>query len=149
MFFSVGIERKRLLGRPGFSSPVNAGGAFAYPRRYRGTENYLCTVVLLTNQPQDESAHQSGSRYPEPDVCELKSGDRKMEMAMMTEERAGGHTRLATHYAHTGFRLLGAAAAVVAGFSTLNMTLADSGFAVLQEHTAPLASMFSRFMRQG
>jgi hypothetical protein len=72
-----------------------------------------------------------------------------MGTAIMTEPRARGRARLATHYAHTGLRLLGAAAAVVAGFSTLNMTLADSGFAVLQEHTAPLATMFSRSTRQG
>jgi hypothetical protein len=69
-----------------------------------------------------------------------------METAIMTERQARGRARLATHYAHTGWRLLSATAAVLAGFSTLNMTLADSGIAVLQEHTAPL---FSRFTRQG
>jgi hypothetical protein len=70
-----------------------------------------------------------------------------METATMIEARtSGGRGRLATHYVHTGCRLLGAAAAVLAGFSTLNMTLADSGLAILQEHTAPL---LSRFTRQG
>jgi hypothetical protein len=69
-----------------------------------------------------------------------------MATEIMSEPQARGRGRLATHYAHTGWRLLGAAAAVVAGFSTLNMTLADSGLVVLQEHTAPL---FSRFTRQG
>jgi hypothetical protein len=71
-----------------------------------------------------------------------------MELAITTEEQAGRRGR-ATHYACTGWRLLSATAAVVAGFSTLNVTLADSGFAMLQEHTAPLTSILARLTRQG
>jgi hypothetical protein len=71
-----------------------------------------------------------------------------MELAITTEQQAGRRGR-ATHYAYTGWRLLSATAAVVAGFSTLNMTLADSGLAMLQEHTAPITSMLARFTRHG
>ena len=42
--------------------------------------------------------------------------------------------------------VVGAAVAVVAGFATLNLLLADNGMAVLNEHAAPF---LSRITRQG
>jgi hypothetical protein len=42
-----------------------------------------------------------------------------------------------------------AAVAVVVGFSTLNMMLADSGMAVLNVHAAHVMGFFARVTRQG
>lgn len=72
-----------------------------------------------------------------------------MENVITTEQQSRRRGRIVTHYAHTSWRLAGALVAVVAGFSTLNMTLADSGFAVLNEHVAPFAAVFARMTRQG
>lgn len=68
---------------------------------------------------------------------------------VITSEREAKRGAAFTHYAHTGWQLLSATVAVVAGFSTLNMTLADSGLAVLNEHAAPLFTVFTRLTRQG
>jgi hypothetical protein len=51
-------------------------------------------------------------------------------------------------YAHLSWMLVVAAIAVVVGFSTLNMMLADSGLAVLNEHAAPFMTLFARLTRQ-
>lgn len=54
----------------------------------------------------------------------------------------------AMQYAHLTWMLALAAIAVVVGFSTLNMILADSGMAVLNEHAAPFMTFFARLTRQ-
>lgn len=53
-----------------------------------------------------------------------------------------------TQYAHVIWMVAVAAFAVVIGFSTLNMMLADSGLAVLNEHASPFMTFFSRLTRQ-
>jgi len=59
-------------------------------------------------------------------------------------EQLSGHTGFVGHYLHTGWMLLTAAVAVGAGFATMNMMLADSGLAVLNEHAAPLMAFIGR-----
>ena len=54
----------------------------------------------------------------------------------------------ALQYAHLTWMVAVAAIAVVVGFSTLNMMLADSGLAVLNEHAAPFMTLFARLTRQ-
>jgi len=69
-----------------------------------------------------------------------------MSGALTTTRKKRG---LATHHAHTAWMLAGAAVAVVAGFATLNLFLADSGMAVLNEHAAPYLPFLARLTRQG
>ncbi|HUN89334.1 MAG TPA: hypothetical protein VMU28_11110 [Terriglobales bacterium] len=57
--------------------------------------------------------------------------------------------RLGTHQAHIAWMLVLATVAVVAGFATLNLFLADSGMAVLNEHAGPYLPFLSRVTRQG
>jgi len=60
----------------------------------------------------------------------------------------GISVRALTHYAHIAWMVTVAAVAVVVGFSTLNMMLADSGLAVLNEHAAPVMTFCARLTRQ-
>ena len=61
----------------------------------------------------------------------------------------GQKQELVTHHARTAWMLVGAAVAVVAGFATLNLLLADNGLAVLNEHATPYLPFLSRLTRQG
>ena len=54
-----------------------------------------------------------------------------------------------TQHAHVTWMLSVATVAVVVGFATLNMMLADSGLAVLNEHAAPFMTLFARLTRHG
>ena len=56
--------------------------------------------------------------------------------------------RALTQYVHTAWMVVVAVVAVVVGFSTLNMMLADSGLAVLNEHAAPVMTFCARLTRQ-
>jgi len=66
-----------------------------------------------------------------------------------TEQPSDGPRVFAVHHARTAWMLLGAVVAVVAGFSMLNMVLAESGMEVLHAHTAPIANYVTRLIRQG
>ncbi len=59
-----------------------------------------------------------------------------------------GRGNFLLHHAHTAWMVVLAAVAVVVGFSTLNMMLADSGLAVLNEHAAPFMTFCARLTRQ-
>jgi hypothetical protein len=71
-----------------------------------------------------------------------------MESGFTTEPHFDARPPRVTHYAHAGWRLVSAVVAVIAGFSTLNMTLADSGLASLNEQATPFTSLFARLLRQ-
>jgi len=71
-----------------------------------------------------------------------------METMIPTEQQSIGRGRVARHYAHVGWQLLSGTVAVVAGFSTQNMTLADSGLAVLNQHATSFTTLFTRLMKQ-
>jgi hypothetical protein len=60
----------------------------------------------------------------------------------------GGFSNVVVHFIRTVWMLLGAMLAVVVGFATLNMVLADSGFAVLNEHSPMLTAIMTRITRQ-
>lgn len=70
-----------------------------------------------------------------------------MSVALTTTTRQ--KQALVTHHARIAWMLVGATVAVVAGFATLNLILADNGMAVLHEHAAPLLPFLSRLTRQG
>jgi len=72
-----------------------------------------------------------------------------VESKVAGEQQPGGQGNIVSHYAHLAWMLLNAAVAVVVGFSTLNMMLADSGMAVLNEHAAPLTTFIGRLTKQG
>ena len=71
-----------------------------------------------------------------------------MEQLSQTGRRVGGSGNVLTHFFRTLWMLLAAMLAVVVGFATLNMVLADSGFAVLNEHSPILTALFARVTRQ-
>jgi len=52
------------------------------------------------------------------------------------------------HLIRTVWMLLAAMLAIVVGFATLNMVLADSGFAVVNEHSPMLTAFLTRMTRQ-
>lgn len=60
-----------------------------------------------------------------------------------------GVTGFFAHQAHTVWVVLHAVIAVLVGFATLNLFLADSGMAVLNEHAAPYLPFLARLTRQG
>ena len=72
-----------------------------------------------------------------------------METPITAEQQSSRRGKIVTHYAHTGWLVVHAVVAVVVGFSTLNMTLADSGLAVLNEHVAPFGTFIARLTRHG
>lgn len=53
------------------------------------------------------------------------------------------------HYAHTVWHVAGAFISVIAGWSTLNVPLADSGLAVLNHHAGPILAYLAKLTRQG
>ncbi len=59
-----------------------------------------------------------------------------------------GVASLVVHSAQTTWMVLGAVIAVAVGYATLNMVLADSGFAVLNEHSPMLTTFMARVTRQ-
>ncbi len=59
-----------------------------------------------------------------------------------------GVASLVVHSAQTTWMVLGAVIAVAVGYATLNMVLADSGFAVLNEHSPMLTAFMARVTRQ-
>jgi len=65
------------------------------------------------------------------------------------EQQSGRSGNWLAHYAHYAWMVVHAVFAVVVGFSTLNMTLADSGLAVLNEHAAPYMTLLARLTRRG
>ncbi|MGZ4787668.1 MAG: hypothetical protein ACXVZX_04055 [Terriglobales bacterium] len=66
-----------------------------------------------------------------------------------SEQQMSGRGNVIGHCARTLWMLLGAMLAVVVGFATVNMVLADSGFAVLNEHSPMLTAFLTRMTRQG
>jgi hypothetical protein len=66
-----------------------------------------------------------------------------------TTEQAAGRGNVVTHSVRMGWMLLSAMLAVVVGFATLNMILADSGMAVLNEHSALFTAFVARLTKQG
>jgi uncharacterized membrane protein len=59
-----------------------------------------------------------------------------------TAQQTGGRLMMAGHYLRTSWALVNAVVAVVAGLSTLNMAVANSGMATLNQATAPLWQQF-------
>jgi len=72
-----------------------------------------------------------------------------MKKVATTAEQTSGTGNALTQMARTVWMLLHAMLAVVVGFATLNMVLADSGMAVLNEHSAIFTAFVGRLTRQG
>jgi len=53
----------------------------------------------------------------------------------------------ASHYARIGWTLVNAVIAVIAGISTLNLAVANTGMATLNEVASPLMQQFARLGR--
>jgi hypothetical protein len=64
------------------------------------------------------------------------------------EQYCSGRGRFVLHHARTGWMLLSAMVAVIAGVVTLNLILTDSGMAILNHHLSPLMSHVTRLTRQ-
>ena len=71
-----------------------------------------------------------------------------MDPVITIAPQSSGARYFVAHYIHTSWMVLGAVIAVIAGFTTLNMFMADSGMAVLNEHAAPVMTFFARLTRQ-
>lgn len=65
-----------------------------------------------------------------------------------TVQQTGGRLALAEHYLRTSWSVVNAVIAVVAGYSTLNVAVANAGLATLNEATFPLRRQFVRAGRQ-
>jgi hypothetical protein len=63
-------------------------------------------------------------------------------------QQSGGRIAQAGHYARIGWTLVNAVIAVIAGISTLNMAVANTGMATLNEVASPLMQQFARLGRQ-
>ena len=71
-----------------------------------------------------------------------------MEQLSTIEQQAGWRGNALTHFVGTIWMVLTAMLSVIVGFATLNMVLADSGFAVLNEHSPMLMALVARVTRQ-
>ena len=67
---------------------------------------------------------------------------------MIVGQQMRGVLSLLTHSAQITWMVLSAMFAVALGYATLNMVLADSGFAVLNEHSPMLTAFMARLTRQ-
>ena len=65
------------------------------------------------------------------------------------EPKKQGSESFRTQHARTMWIVLSAAVAIVAGFVTLNMTLADSGIVVMNQHLTPVLTALSRLRIRG
>jgi hypothetical protein len=65
-----------------------------------------------------------------------------------TVQLSGGRIAQAGHYARTAWTLVNAVIAVVAGISTLNLAIANTGMATLNEAASPFMQQFARMGRQ-
>jgi hypothetical protein len=63
-------------------------------------------------------------------------------------QQSGGRLAQVGHYARTMWTLCNAVIAVVAGISTLNMAVANTGMATLNEVASPFMQQFARLGRQ-
>jgi hypothetical protein len=71
-----------------------------------------------------------------------------MSSEIKTLQQSGGRFAQVGHYARTTWTLCNAVIAVVAGVSTLNMAVANTGMATLNHVTSPLLQQFARLGRQ-
>jgi hypothetical protein len=71
-----------------------------------------------------------------------------MNNVITTLQQSGGRFAQIGHYARTTWTLCNAVIAVVAGVSTLNMAVANTGMATLNEVASPVMQQFTRFGRQ-
>jgi hypothetical protein len=63
-------------------------------------------------------------------------------------EQSGGRCAQLGHYTRTAWTLFHAVIAVIAGVSTLNMAVANTGMATLSEVASSFQQQFARFGRQ-
>ena len=71
-----------------------------------------------------------------------------MSNEITTLQQSGGRFAQLGHYAWTTWTLCNAVVAVVAGVSTLNMAVANTGMATLNEVASPFMQQFARLGRQ-
>ena len=72
-----------------------------------------------------------------------------MESGPIKDHYRSGRGHFLVHLARTGWTIVVAVIAVVAGIATLNLIVTGSGKAVLNRHFAPWMACFTRLTRQG
>ena len=63
-------------------------------------------------------------------------------------QQSGSRIGQAGHYARVGWTLLNAVIAVIAGISTLNMAVANTGMATINEFASPLMQQLAQMGRE-
>jgi hypothetical protein len=63
-------------------------------------------------------------------------------------QQSGHRVAVAGHYARTTWSLVNAVIAIIAGITTLNMIVANSGIATVNEVASPILQQFARIGRE-